>query len=67
MSEEQRRQLQQQPFSAHWSASQLFMSDDRFSVYGKLAPSSKADLAFVQHMIYQLAEDGWGASQFGDE
>jgi type I restriction enzyme M protein len=46
------------PFSAHWSASQLFMSDDRFSVYGKLAPSSKADLAFVQHMIYQLAEDG---------
>ena len=46
------------PFSAHWSASQLLMSDDRFSVYGKLAPSSKADLAFVQHMIYQLADDG---------
>jgi len=46
------------PFSAHWSASQLFMSDDRFNVYGKLAPSSKADLAFVQHMIYQLSDDG---------
>ncbi|MBD2526839.1 type I restriction-modification system subunit M [Nostoc sp. FACHB-133] len=46
------------PFSAKWSASQLFMSDDRFSVYGKLAPSSKADLAFVQHMIYQLSDDG---------
>jgi type I restriction enzyme M protein len=46
------------PFSAHWSASPLFMSDDRFNVYGKLAPSSKADLAFVQHMIYQLSEDG---------
>lgn len=46
------------PFSAHWSSSQLFMSDDRFSVYGKLAPSSKADLAFVQHMIYQLSDDG---------
>lgn len=46
------------PFSAHWSASQLFMSDDRFSQYGRLAPSTKADLAFVQHMIYQLAEDG---------
>ncbi len=43
------------PFSAHWSANPLFMSDDRFSVYGKLAPSSKADMAFVQHMIYQLA------------
>lgn len=46
------------PFSAHWSANPLFMSDDRFSVYGKLAPSSKADMAFVQHMIYQLADDG---------
>ncbi|WP_293007542.1 type I restriction-modification system subunit M [Nitrosomonas sp.] len=46
------------PFSAHWSASPLFMSDDRFSVYGKLAPSSKADMAFVQHMVYQLADDG---------
>jgi len=46
------------PFSAKWSASPLFMSDDRFSQYGKLAPSSKADFAFVQHMIYQLAENG---------
>jgi type I restriction enzyme M protein len=34
------------------------MNDDRFSVYGKLAPSSKADMAFVQHMIYHLAEEG---------
>jgi len=46
------------PFSVHWSASQLFMNDDRFSVYGKLAPSTKADLAFVQHMIYSLADEG---------
>ncbi len=46
------------PFSAQWSASPLFMTDDRFSQYGKLAPSSKADFAFVQHMIYQLAENG---------
>jgi type I restriction enzyme M protein len=46
------------PFSAHWSASQSFMSDDRFSVYGKLAPSTKADMAFVQHMVYHLAEEG---------
>jgi len=46
------------PFSAKWSASPLFMSDDRFSQYGKLAPSSKADFAFVQHMIYQLDENG---------
>ncbi|MCM5661821.1 type I restriction-modification system subunit M [Galbibacter mesophilus] len=46
------------PFSAKWSANQLFMSDDRFSQYGKLAPKSKADFAFVQHMIYQLDENG---------
>lgn len=46
------------PFSAKWSASPLFMSDDRFSAYGRLAPGSKADFAFVQHMIHQLAEDG---------
>ncbi|SHI60984.1 type I restriction enzyme M protein [Mesonia phycicola] len=46
------------PFSAKWSANQLFMSDDRFSQYGKLAPKSKADYAFVQHMVHQLAENG---------
>jgi len=46
------------PFSAQWSASPLFMSDDRFSEYGKLAPGSKADFAFIQHMIYHLAENG---------
>ena len=46
------------PFSAHWSANPLFMSDDRFSQYGKLAPKTKADFAFVQHMIYQLADNG---------
>ena len=46
------------PFSAKWSANQLFTSDDRFSQYGKLAPASKADFAFVQHMIYQLDDNG---------
>lgn len=46
------------PFSTKWSANQLFMSDDRFSQYGKLAPSSKADFAFVQHMVHHLAENG---------
>lgn len=46
------------PFSAQWSANQLFTTDDRFSQYGKLAPASKADFAFVQHMIYHLAENG---------
>jgi type I restriction enzyme M protein len=46
------------PFSAQWSANPLFTTDDRFSQYGKLAPSSKADFAFVQHMIHHLSENG---------
>ncbi|MBA4853775.1 type I restriction-modification system subunit M [Emticicia sp. BO119] len=46
------------PFSAVWSANPLFMSDERFSQYGKLSPASKADFAFVQHMVYHLAENG---------
>lgn len=46
------------PFSAKWSSKASFSSDDRFSQYGKLAPASKADFAFVQHMIYQLADNG---------
>ena len=46
------------PFSAKWSASPIFMTDERFSAYGKLAPSSKADFAFVQHMVHQLADNG---------
>ncbi|KAB0650382.1 type I restriction-modification system subunit M [Acinetobacter bohemicus] len=46
------------PFSANWSADPLFLQDPRFSNYGKLAPSSKADMAFVQHMIHQLDEHG---------
>lgn len=46
------------PFSAHWSANPLHMNDDRFSQYGKLAPKTKADFAFVQHMIYHLDDNG---------
>ena len=46
------------PFSAKWSANKIFESDDRFSEYGRLAPGSKADFAFVQHMLHHLDEDG---------
>ena len=46
------------PFSAKWSANKLFESDDRFSQYGRLAPGSKADFAFVQHMLYHLDDNG---------
>jgi len=46
------------PFSAKWSADPIYLQDERFSRYGKLAPSSKADMAFVQHMLHQLDEQG---------
>ena len=46
------------PFSAKWSADPLFLQDPRFSSFGKLAPSSKADMAFVQHMLHQLDDNG---------
>ncbi|MGP2655573.1 type I restriction-modification system subunit M [Malaciobacter sp. WC5094] len=46
------------PFSAQWSANPLHLSDDRFSQYGKLAPKTKADFAFVQHMIHHLDDMG---------
>ena len=46
------------PFSAKWSAKKHFETDDRFAPYGKLAPSSKADFAFVQHMLHHLSDNG---------
>ncbi len=46
------------PYSANWSADAKFLDDERFSSYGKLAPKSKADFAFVQHMIYHLDDNG---------
>ncbi len=48
------------PFSAKWKGKDnpLNETDDRFSQYGALAPTTKADFAFVQHMIYQLNDSG---------
>lgn len=46
------------PFSASWSANVTLESDDRFAQYGRLAPGSKADFAFVQHMLHYLDDSG---------
>lgn len=46
------------PFSADWSAAAKFSNDDRFSKAGVLAPKSKADYAFILHMIYHLNDGG---------
>ncbi len=53
-----RVQVANPPYSAKWSADNKFLEDDRFNQYGKLAPKSKADFAFVQHMVYHMDEDG---------
>ena len=54
------------PFSAHWKSNDnpLFNTDERFSQYGRLAPKTKADYAFLTHMLYQLADNGIMASVF---
>jgi type I restriction enzyme M protein len=48
------------PFSTHWKGKDnpLNSTDERFSQFGRLAPKTKADYAFVQHMFYQLADNG---------
>jgi type I restriction enzyme M protein len=47
-------QVANPPYSAKWSAEPKFLEDERYSDYGKLAPKSKADFAFLQHMIYHM-------------
>ena len=46
------------PYSAQWSAADKFLSDPRFERYGRLAPKSKADFAFLLHGFYHLHEKG---------
>ena len=48
------------PFSAQWKGDSdpTLAHDDRFSQYGRLAPKSAADYAFVTHMLYHLADNG---------
>lgn len=50
--------LMNPPYSAHWSADTGFLDDSRFSRYGKLAPKTKADFAFLLHGYYHLKETG---------
>lgn len=46
------------PYSAKWDNTESKLKDPRFSDYGKLAPASKADYAFVLHSIYHLNNTG---------
>ncbi len=46
------------PYSAKWDNDKTKLKDPRFSEYGKLAPASKADYAFILHSIYHLNKTG---------
>ncbi len=46
------------PYSAHWDNNERKLKDPRFKDYGKLAPKTKADYAFILHSLYHLNEDG---------
>lgn len=46
------------PYSAHWDNSETKLKDPRFSEYGKLAPKTKADYAFILHSLYHLNDTG---------
>ncbi|MGY3724356.1 type I restriction enzyme M protein [Granulicatella balaenopterae] len=46
------------PYSAKWDNSEAKLKDPRFQEYGKLAPASKADFAFILHSIYHLNNTG---------
>ncbi|OZN48798.1 type I restriction-modification system subunit M [Gallibacterium anatis] len=46
------------PYSANWDNAERKLKDPRFSEYGKLAPKSKADFAFILHSLYHLKNNG---------
>ncbi|KRK72895.1 type I restriction-modification system subunit M [Lacticaseibacillus nasuensis] len=46
------------PYSANWDNSDSKLKDPRFKGYGKLAPKTKADYAFVLHGLYHLNAGG---------
>lgn len=50
--------LMNPPYSAKWTAEKGFLDDPRFSMYGVLAPKSKADFAFLLHGFYHLKDSG---------
>ena len=51
-------QVENPPYSAKFDQNPKLLDDPRFSSCGVLAPQGKADLMFVQSMVYHMAEDG---------
>lgn len=50
--------LMNPPYSAKWTSDETFLDDSRFNRFGKLAPKSKADFAFLLHGLYHLKDSG---------
>lgn len=58
--EEEKFQIQvsNPPYSAKHNLGKNYESDPRYSAAGVLPPKSKADFAFVEHIVYHMADNG---------
>lgn len=55
-------QVENPPYSAeNTAASDSFLEDPRYRSAGVLAPKGKADLAFVESVVYHMSDDGRAA------
>lgn len=51
-------QVENPPYSQNYDQNSKLLDDPRFSSCGVLTPQGKADLMFVQSMVYHMSEDG---------
>lgn len=55
-------QVENPPYSAtNTAADEKYLDDPRYRSAGVLAPSSKADMAFVESIVYHMSDDGRAA------
>lgn len=54
-------QVSNPPYSSHHDMGKSYLDDPRYSAVGKLVPKSKADMAFVEHMVYHMDSEGQAA------
>lgn len=51
-------QVENPPYSAKFEQNASLLDDPRFSSCGVIAPQGKADLMFVESMVYHMSDDG---------
>ena len=51
-------QVENPPYSSKFEQNPKLLEDPRFSSCGVMAPQGKADLMFVESMVYHMADDG---------